>query len=132
MLKTTSIYNYYSLTFTNIATPLTIRVPKNLKVFRAHFMCDNREDTTMGTSAYISTDFPGVETGSASLTGIFLTSTVYTEMTVPVAPDIATGNNQININSVILDRRGIGYMTDEFYVFGKGGISVIWEGIIED
>lgn len=133
MLKTTSINNYYSLTGTGIAAPLTIRVPKNLKVFRAHFMCDNREDSASGTAAYISTDFPGAENGSGiSLTGIFLTSYVYNEMAVPVAPDTALGRNEININFVILDRRGIGYMTDDFYVFGKGGISVIWEGIIED
>jgi len=132
MHKTTSITNYYGLTSTSINQPLTIRVPKNLKVFRAHIFCDNREDTILGTNCYISTDYPGPNNGGVALTGIFLTSTVYTEMTVPVAPDIASGNNQININSVILDRRGIGYMTDDFYVFGKGGISVIWEGITEN
>jgi hypothetical protein len=132
MHKTTSITNYYSLASTSINQPLTIRVPKNLKVFRAHIMVDNREDNTLGTTAFISTDFPGVESSGVSLTGIFLTSSVYTEMSVPVAPDTATGFNTININSVIFDRRGVGYMTDDFYVFGKGGISVIWEGITEN
>lgn len=134
MLRTTSINNYYSLNGTSIGAPLTIRVPKNLKVFRAHIFCDNREDTiTTTTEVFICTEFPGPTNNTGrSTTGIFLTSFIYNEMSVPVAPATATGTTFINTNTVIFDRRGVGYMYDDFYVFGKGGISVIWEGIIQE
>lgn len=134
MLRTTSINNYYSLNNTSIEVPLTIRVPKNIKVFRAHIYCDNREDlTTSPTEAFISTQQPGpTNNAGRSLSGIFITSYIYNETSVPVAPSTSTGFTVINTNSVIFDRRGVGYMYDDFYVFGKGGISVIWEGIIEE
>lgn len=134
MHRTTSINNYYSLNGTSIGAPLTIRVPKNIKVFRAHIYCDNREDLITGTTeAFISTQQPGpTNNAGRSLSGIFITSYIYNEMSVPVAPDTATGQTFINTNSVIFDRRGVGYMYDDFYVFGKGGISVIWEGVTEE
>lgn len=133
MLRTTSINNYYSLVNTTIQAPLTIRVPKHLKVFRAHIYCDNREDTTQATEVFISTTFPGItNNANVSTEGIFLTSNNYTEAFVPVAPNVSTGLTNNNVNSVIFDRRGVGFMCDDFYVFGKGGISIIWEGIIEE
>jgi hypothetical protein len=133
MQRTTSITNYYALAGTNQFQPMTIRVPKHLKVFRAHIFCDNREDITADTSVFISTQFPGnFNNGGVSTNGIFLTSRNYTEASVPVAPDVSTGYTNSNVNSVIFDRRGVGYMCDDFYIYGKGGISIIWEGIIEE
>lgn len=133
MQPTTSITNYYALTGTNQFAPMTIRVPKHLKVFRAHIFCDNREDTTQDTAVFISTQYPGnYNNASVSTTGIFLSTRNYTEASVPVAPDTSTGHTTSNVNSVIFDRRGVGYMCDDFYVYGEGGISIIWEGIIEE
>ena len=129
MKQTTSVLNYYSLngTQTGYGRNLVIRPPQHLKVFRATFYADNREDVTQATGVQIS--------NSEILdneTGIFLFSSVYTSTSVVVPPGTNIGSLVVNLYSVVFDRRGEGYMVDDFYLNGKGGISVIWEGILEN
>lgn len=130
MLRTTSINQYYSLNGTGMGNPITVRPPKNLKVFRAHFICDNREDPTTSADLIICTTNPG--TFGTGLEGVRLSSANYAEISTNVPPAVDAFNGTLNLNYYILDRRGIGYMADDFYIYGKGGIAVIWEGIIEE
>ena len=129
MKQTTSVLNYYSLngTQTGYGRNLVIRPPQHLKVFRATFYADNREDTQNPTAVNISNS----EILDAE-TGIFLFSSVHTSTSVVVPPGTNTGTLVVNLYYVVFDRRGEGYMVDDFYLTGKGGISVIWEGILEN
>lgn len=127
MLPTTSINQYYSMGSTTSASPLVIRPPKNLKVFRAHFIADNREDNIAEALVIISTQPPG----STGWDGVKISTRVYTETTTAVVPGTDISLGTADLNFYILDRRGVGYMVDDFYIYGKGGVSVIWEGIQE-
>ena len=129
MKRTTSVLNYYSLngTQTGYGRNLVIRPPQHLKVFRATFYADNREDQQNSTGVNISNS----EILDAE-TGIFLTTNVYNAITTVVPPGTNTGTLVVNLYSVVFDRRGEGYMVDDFYLAGKGGVSVIWEGILEN
>jgi hypothetical protein len=129
MKQTTSVLNFYSLVGTafGYGNNLVIRPPQHLKVFRATFYADNRNDTINGTAVQISnSEILDQETG------IFLLTTFNTSTTVVVPPGINTGQGVVNLYSVVFDRRGEGYMVDDFFVAGKGGLSVIWEGILEN
>lgn len=130
MLRTTSINQYYSLNGTGMGNPLTVRPPKNLKVFRAHFICDNRADFTTSSEATICTTNPG--TFGTGLEGVFLSNKNFFQTSTAVPPAIDVSDGVITLNHYILDRRGIGYMCDDLYIYGKGGIAIIWEGIIEE
>lgn len=128
MIRTTSILNYYSLTGTNTGygNNLVIRPPQNLKVFRATIYADNRETPTTGSNVIIS----NAEIID-NLQGISLTSIYQTSSNVPIPPATSTGQVISNIHFIVLDRRGEGYMVDDFFITGKGGVSIIWEGIQE-
>jgi hypothetical protein len=126
MQRTTSIYNFFDLTGTSAGANLIVRAPQNLKVFRCTIFCDSRSDTTLASNAYINNS-----PINSSLEGVFICNGVYTEASVPVAPDTSTGTNVLNNHTLVLDRRGIGYMVDDLYIYGKGGVSIIWEGITE-
>lgn len=130
MLRTTSVNSYYGLTGTGMGNPIVVRPPKNLKVFRAHFIIDNREDPTTSAEAIICTSNPGAF--GTGLDGVRLSSNVYANITTAVPPAADVSDGTVNLNYYTLDRRGVGYMCDDFYVYGKGGIAVIWEGIIEE
>jgi len=56
MKQTTSVLNYYSLIGTGqgYGNNLVIRPPQHLKVFRATFYADNRENTASPTTVQIS------------------------------------------------------------------------------
>jgi hypothetical protein len=126
MLRTTSIYNFYDLSGTGTNNNLVVRPPQNLKVFRAIIYADSRQDTTQASTFYVSNAHI-----NSQLEGTFLSNGVYTEASVPVAPDTSTGSNVVNNHTLVLDRRNIGYMCDDLHFFGKGGVSIVWEGIIE-
>jgi hypothetical protein len=52
---------------------------------------------------------------------------ISTAVVLPPGTDV----NYKTVNQFVLDRRGVGYMQDEFYLEGKGRLVVIWEGIIQ-
>ena len=129
MKQTTSVLNYYSLngTQTGYGRNLVIRPPQHLKVFRATFYADNREDQQNSTAVNISnSEILDQETG------IFLLNYFRTSVNVVVPPGVNDGTGVVNLYSVVFDRRGEGYMVDDFFLTGKGGVSVIWEGILEN
>lgn len=129
MKQTTSVLNYYSLNGTNLnyGGNLVIRPPQHLKVFRATFYADCRDDVTIPTTVQISNS-EIVD----SETGIFLFNGFRTSVNTGVPPVVNDGRGVVNLYSVVFDRRGQGYMVDDFYIVGKGGLSVIWEGILEN
>lgn len=127
MQRTISIANYYSLSNTNVGgANLVVRPPQNLKVFRATIICDNRENLTNSVSVYVGTAII-----NSALEGIYLTSYGYFELNTNVPPALDVGKSVVPTNSLVLDRRGIGYLCDDLYFYGKGGISILWEGISE-
>lgn len=129
MKQTTSVLNYYSLKGTNqnYGGNLVIRPPQNLKVFRATFYADSRNNVTIPSTVQISnSEILDQETG------IFLLNYFRTSVNVVVPPGTNDGTGVVNLYSVVFDRRGEGYMVDDFFIVGKGGISVIWEGILEN
>jgi hypothetical protein len=128
MQRTISIANYYSLSNTNVGGEnLVVRPPQNLKVFRATIFCDSRDNLTRQTTVYVGTSII-----NSNLEGIFLTNYSYFEVNTNVPPATDQGKNIVPTNSLVLDRRGIGYLCDDLYFYGKGGISILWEGIIEE
>ena len=127
MQATTSIHNYYDLTGTGFGQNLVVRPPQHLKVFRATIYADSRQDTTIESALQIS----NAEINN-SLEGTFLSNGNYTQNTVPVAPDTSTGLIVTERNTLVLDRRGVGYMVDDLHIAGKGGVSIVWEGIVQN
>jgi hypothetical protein len=127
MQRTISIANYYSLSNTQVGGQnLVVRPPQNLKVFRATIFCDNRENLTNAVTVYVGTAIL-----NSNLEGIFLTNYSYFDINTNVPPATDQGKSIVPTNSLVLDRRGIGYLCDDLYFFGKGGISILWEGISE-
>jgi hypothetical protein len=127
MQRTISISNYYSLSNTQVGgANLVVRPPQNLKVFRATIFCDSRENTNNPTTVFVGTTIL-----NSNLEGIFLTNYSYFDVATFVPPATNQGKSIVPTNSLVLDRRGIGYLCDDLYFFGKGGISILWEGISE-
>ena len=129
MKRTASIFNYYSPGSSSLGygNNLIIRPPQNLKVFRATFFIDNRENEVKGGGAQIS--------NAELLTvqdGIYISNDYITGTTNNVIPTANTGNIVTNVNKIVFDRRNEGYMADDFFVHNVAGLSVIWEGIIEE
>jgi len=126
MQATTSIHNYFSLSGTGYGSNLVVRPPQHLKVFRATICVDSREDMTASTYLQIS----NAEINSL-FEGVYLSNRNYTQNSVPVAPDTSSGEIVAERNILVLDRRGVGYMVDDLHITGKGGVSIIWEGIVK-
>jgi hypothetical protein len=126
-MKTTSIFQVFDCTSFTRDAPLIVRPPKNLRAFRVTIFPSSQTDNTQGSEIQISND-----TFSNDFQGIFLTN-IFSSQTATVAvPGIdLTGGFYYNNFTLILDRRGVGYMADTFYCVGKGSICFIWEGEIE-
>ena len=124
MIKTSSQIQVINVGNTNFPSSLVVRPPKNLKVFRC-------------TIQFIDADFSGdVGAGYLSNTSdqnIFNT-TIFSNGAFGKV--VAVGSNQgyaMAPNSLTLDRRGIGYMNDEFHVSSNGTLTnatfvFVWEG----
>lgn len=121
MQATKSIISVYDAPGTTGAGEQTvIRPPSTLLCVRATFIA--WAHNTNAASLHISTS-PTNDIGFS----LPLDANVSTSTAVPPGTDIT----KQTVNQFVLDRRGIGYMQDEFYLEGKGRLVVIWEGIIQ-
>lgn len=126
-MKTTSIFQIFDCTSYTTDAPLIVRPPKNLRAFRVTIFPSSQANNTQSAEIQISNDTFGNDLQGIFLTNIFSSAT--TTVAVP-GTDLTTGFYYNNF-SLILDRRGVGYMADTFYCVGKGAICFIWEGEIE-
>jgi hypothetical protein len=99
-----------------------VRAPKTMKCFRATIIVNNYGGT-IGTQLWISSFQTALENECVYLNANYTTAT-------QIAP-----NNDFTYtapNILILDRRGVGYMEDEFYLQGdEVYVTIVWEGISE-
>lgn len=121
MQATKSIISVYNAPGTTGAGEQTvIRPPSTLLCVRATFIA--WAHNTTAAALHISTS-----PSNSILFSLPLDANVQTQTAVPPSTDIT----KQTVNQFVLDRRGIGYMQDEFYLEGKGSLVVIWEGIIQ-
>jgi len=121
MQATKSIISVYDAPGTTGAgEQTTIRPPSTLLCVRATFIAWAHNG--IAAALHISTS-PSNTIGFS----LPLDANVQTQTAVPPATDITYQT----VNQFVLDRRGVGYMQDEFYIQGKGRLVVIWEGIIQ-
>lgn len=100
--------------------PSIVRAPKFMKAFRCTFLVNPDGATNTVWIASVPTN---LEEQCITLSADIITSTL-----VPPASDITQPYPQI----FVFDRRGVGYMTDEFYLYGEDvNVRIVWEGIIE-
>lgn len=138
-MKTTSIIQVFKLGpgFDTPETAIIVRPPITMKVFR----CKIFVTTQFLDINSLPTDFVGAYVANYDNANIYsavlLTNAANSKSgnnVIPAANDTA-GNN--NISEIILDRRGVGYMSDTFYIWEaadrptESGIGFIWEGEIE-
>jgi hypothetical protein len=102
------------------STPLIVRAPKFMKCFRSTITARVSIGEPTG-EVYIATAPTNLIEQCIQLTGSFLTDT-------NLAP--GTDTTIIGINTLILDRRGVGYMEDELYFYSNiCSVAILWEGI---
>jgi hypothetical protein len=108
------------------ARPIVVRAPKHLKCFRATIIVNNYNSTGTGLDQglFIST-YPTNEESNC----VFLTTVETTDLQIAPAIQYAIASP----STLILDRRGVGYMDDEFYFYSvESYVTIIWEGIIDE
>ncbi len=126
--KTTSVFQSFGLgaAFGNFANQLVVRPPANMKVFRCTvYVCPDQDGVTNAGIAYISN-----QQMTSQFDGVMLSCQQVFDSTNEVPTDANVGNTYLAKNYIIFDRRGVGYMQDNFYCFGKCYINFIWEGEI--
>lgn len=122
MQKTKSIIAVYDAPGTTGAGEQTvIRPPSTLLCVRATFIAWAHNATAAALH---------ISTSPSSEIGFSLPLDANEQTAVVVAP--GTDITKKTVNQFVLDRRGVGYMQDEFYLEGKGRLVVIWEGIIQE
>lgn len=100
--------------------PVIVRAPTFMKCFRATIYVSKNATKY---NVFIST----VPTTNEEIC-IELSSQVATVTLVP--PDINT--SIVLPNKLVLDRRGVGYMFDELYLYSDdANVQILWEGVIE-
>jgi hypothetical protein len=100
---------------------LVVRAPKFMKCFRATIIINN-----VGTASrlFISTVPTTIEENCLILSSYYDTNT-------QVAP--GTNTTFFSSNKLVLDRRGVGYMEDELYLYATdANVQILWEGIKEN
>lgn len=121
MQATKSIISVYNAPGTTGAGQQTVvRPPSTLLCVRATFIAWAHANTA--AALHISTS-PSSEIGFS----LPLDANEQTNVVLPPGTDVSYKT----VNQFVLDRRGVGYMQDEFYLEGKGRLVVIWEGIIQ-
>lgn len=121
MQATKSIISVYEAPGTAMSGEQTvIRPPSTLLCVRATFIAWAHNN--VAAALHISTSPSSDIEFSLPLDANENTNTV-------IAP--GTDITKQTVNQFVLDRRGVGYMQDEFYLEGKGRLVVIWEGIIQ-
>jgi len=100
--------------------PIVVRAPQHLRCFRATITINNYGTNGLDQGCFIST-VPTNEEPQC----VYISNTIQTFTAVVPATD--TTNNASN--QIVLDRRGVGYMDDEFYLYSdEAYITIIWEG----
>ncbi len=129
-MKTTSIFQTFRLnSASRPEDALLVRPPQNLRAFRCTISIHNYTGLAEVRIANYA---------NANDFGSILLSTGFKFDTNTVAvpgTDNSIGTNYSSISSIVLDRRGVGYMTDNFYIWDVTGsatvVSFIWEGEID-
>lgn len=99
--------------------PIVVRAPKHLRCFRATITVQTF-NSNVDSALWIST----APCNSEELM-LFIASNTNTNTAIAPATDITYQNLQ----SIVLDRRGVGYMEDEFYFYAdEAYCTIIWEG----
>lgn len=118
--QTTSSIQTFDLTNSDIQSQIVVRPPLFMKVFRCTVYV--WEPTAQACDMYISTVRAASELDYIALANYINTTTV-------VAPGVDV--SIIIPNKIVFDRRGVGYMNDEFHIFSKGAntfCTFVWEG----
>lgn len=125
--KTTSVFQSFDLTsaFGGVSDQLIVRPPLNLKVFRCTVYVSPDSSLTLGGTAYISN-----QQMNSVFDGVQLSTQQNFSVVTAVPPDTDNGTTTLVQNLIVFDRRGVGYMQDNFYCFGKCHINFVWEGEI--
>ena len=104
------------------ALPTILRAPKHMKCFRATITINTT--TSKFHYVWIASNLTNLSTDCI----ILGKQTV----TVPVVPPAITEFSYPYLEKLILDRRGAGYMEDEFYLYGVNVyVNILWEGYKE-
>jgi hypothetical protein len=107
----------------NNGLAVVVRAPKTMKCFRATFVVNNY-GSNLPCDLFIATSPTNQEEQCLYLSGNILTS-----VTGPAPTTDTTFNAP---QTFVFDRRGVGYMTDEFYLYSvDANVTIIWEGISE-
>lgn len=133
MKKTTSIFQTFDLAgYQKAGEELIVRPPQQLRAFRVTIFVSSVLDQTLPAAAYIS-NFDNFN----ELTAIYLSNFTYFDTVTAVPPGNDITNGLYQSDRIVLDRRGVGFMADTFYVrdasggAGSSAISFIWEGEID-
>jgi hypothetical protein len=108
----------------NNGLPIVVRAPQHLRCFRATIIISNFGSSANGLDQglFIST-FPTNEETQC----VYLSTVNQTDVDVVVGPITQYGNS--SLKQLVLDRRGVGYMDDEFYLYSlEAYVTIVWEG----
>ena len=105
------------------AYPIVVRPPQNMKCFRATITINNNDGNDY-SQLYISTSpVTNGDENSCLILGTFSK----TDNTLDPAQTYYTQQ------SLVLDRRAVGYMADELYFYADfAKVIIVWEGIISE
>jgi len=102
------------------ATPVVVRAPQHLRCFRATITINNFGSNGLDSGCFIAI-IPTIEEAQC----VYISNTIRTLTAVVPSTDITNNAS----NQIVLDRRGVGYMDDEFYLYSdEAYITIIWEG----
>lgn len=103
------------------AYPVIVRPPQTMKCFRATISINDIDNNNPGQVFISTAPVNGGDEGQC----LVLNCTSITD---------ALSNPYTNYNSIqtfVFDRRSVGYMTDEFYLYSDDAfVSIVWEGIL--
>lgn len=106
----------------NQGEPVLVRAPLHMKCFRATFVVNN-----YGSNLYSNLWIASAPTNQEQLC-LYLSASFFTDTVVAPGTDLSYTAPA----TFTFDRRGVGYMEDEFYLYSEGAyITIIWEGIKE-
>jgi hypothetical protein len=107
----------------NQGLPIVVRAPKHLRCFRATIIVSNYGQIGTGNDGLFISTFPTNQEQQC----VYMSSVETTDLQVAPATQFSISSP----NTLILDRRGVGYMDDELYFYSVDAyVTVIWEGEI--
>ena len=133
-MKTTSFIQVFDLSNYSSTEPLIVRPPQSMKVFRCKIFVTSQftgYTSFDSVAAYVS----NYENGN-NYSALLLTNSVNSNSTNVAIPSNNKIEGAANVSEIVLDRRGVGHMSDTFYCWdatsgaAQTGICFIWEGEI--